>query len=292
MPEVMLFAVMVVGGFVGGAISQCAKTFVDYIFSFDIFVRQRIMQNMNSDSEPINLDQRNIIPNNPLIERIVTKLSGNNFGLFVLGCPSGTGKSTFIRMALNMMKSRQLGVHWKLIKHGDLVLRNQNIHEFLKIPSNKSLSDYLPYNSCIILDQIDMIEDGLDYSFRRYITHLATDAFNSQKFKIVMCVSDPLVAKTIRDCNGGEKIHPLCDAALLIWSDVQLDNFIRLKLPNFTSDDNEKIRKLAKFCRNSPGLIVKANSLCVDGVFPEHRWDDLERYSAKGEEAWKLFDKI
>ena len=74
MPDHGIFAVtFVVGGFVSGAISQCAKTFVDYIFSFDIFVRQRIMQNMISDSEPINLDQGNIIPNDALIENIVKK---------------------------------------------------------------------------------------------------------------------------------------------------------------------------------------------------------------------------
>jgi len=296
---VMSIGVTVVCGFAGGVISQCAKSLVDYIWSLDIFVRQRVVQNLDSEDEPINLDENNIIRNDPFIKSIVSKLSGNNFGLFVLGCPAGTGKSTLIQMTLDSIKSRrplQRLVYWKFIKNGDLVLQNQSIHECLKIPSHQSLSDYLPFNSCIILDQIDvMIKESLDYSFRRYITHLATDAFNSQKYKIVMCVSDPLVAKTIQYCNGGEKIHPLCDNASLVWSDAQLDNFIRFKLPNLNSDDIEKLYKLAQSCRNSPGLIVKAYSLYVDnvdGVIQENKWEKLRRYSDDCNKSWREFDEI
>ena len=86
-----------VSGFFGGVISQIAKSFVDSLWTLDIFIRQRVLQNMNSNDEPIAFDGKYIIPNDPLIEEIVDKLTSDFYGVLVFGAPKGTGKSTFIK---------------------------------------------------------------------------------------------------------------------------------------------------------------------------------------------------
>ncbi len=104
---------------------------------------------MNYDEEEIAQEERNIIPNDSLINDMVARLSGNTFWLFVFAAPAGSGKSTSINTALQLMKSKKLGMNLKLIRIGSTVLQNQKFHGYLKIPLNRPPSDYLPSNSCI-----------------------------------------------------------------------------------------------------------------------------------------------
>jgi len=283
--------VSVLSGFIGGVISQLAKSCVDYFWSLDFFIRQQVLQNMNSYDEEIVLKENDIISNESLIDTMITTLNGDNFGLFVFAAPVGSGKSTVIRIVLQEIKSRKLGMNLKLIKNGNSILQNQKFHECMKIPLNRPPCNYLPSNSCIIMDQIDFTVKSLSYSLCSYITDLATDSFNSKQYKIVMCVSNALLAKAIIECNGYEKIQPLCDFTSLVWSNDQLDCFIRLKLPNLPIEDIEKIRQLAQACKNSPGLVVKASSLVEKDCISKQQWEILNRYSNRNNNSWVEFER-
>ncbi len=125
MPALSVGIISVVSGFVGGVISQFAKYFVDYLWSTDCFLRQQVQQYMVAD-EPIELDQKDIIPDQPLIDKMVKRMSGRSVGMFIFASPAGTGKSTFIKMALQSIKiNKKLGMNLKLIKNGGSVLQNQ-----------------------------------------------------------------------------------------------------------------------------------------------------------------------
>ena len=167
-------SISVVSGFIGGVILQLAKSYADYFWSSDFFIRQQVLQNINSDNEAIVQEENDIIAT--LIDNLITTINGDIFGVFVFAAPEGTGKSTLIKTVFDVIKSKKLGMNLKLITNGSTVLQNQKGHECMMIPLNqRPPSDYMPPNSCIIIDQIDFTVDSLSYSLRRYITYLATE---------------------------------------------------------------------------------------------------------------------
>jgi len=89
-----------------------------------------------------------------------------------------------------------------LIKNGRTILLTKGLHSIFHIPSEFSLSDFLPKNSVIIIDQIDFQMDPLPADIRSYLTELATDSSNSGTFKIVLCVSDAKVIRFLENAAG------------------------------------------------------------------------------------------
>lgn len=287
--------VFISGAFFGSIVSNLGKSLLDYFWASDMCIRETVRQNMIA-SDPINLDENDLVPYDNLINRIVSKIQGNTWGIFVFAAPQGTGKSTFVKMAIQNIRMQHPSIKLKLIKGGSSVLQQKNLHVHLRIPSARSLSDFLPPQSVIFIDQIDFqsTESELSEELRLYLTELATDSSNSKTFKIILCVSNAKVTSGILQCNGFEKIQPICSYEDLAWNDVQLHTFIDKKLAGLSISDKEKLKELAATCKNSPGLVIKT----VDSLQPVaigtsiSDWRTLERYAQKSEASWKEFEEV
>jgi hypothetical protein len=146
-----------VSGLVGGIVSQLTKSVLDCIFSSDLMIKISVESNMKM-IDPIQLDKSNLVVGfevQILIDKIVSEIISTTHGVFVFAAPQGIGKSTYLKMAAIKLQLNHPNIKLKLIKNGGPVLQNQNLNILLKVPSGRALSDYLPNNSVIILDQID-----------------------------------------------------------------------------------------------------------------------------------------
>jgi len=280
------------GGFIGGIISNEAKEFVDTLWSSEFYLRRKVLQNMKA-SEPISLGEKFIIQHNSLMDNLFQMITGDCFGILVFAAPQGAGKSTFINMVLKKIKSEKSYTKLKLIKNGSTILLTKGLHSIFQIPSEFSLSDFLPKNSVIIIDQIDFQMDPLPADIRSYLTELATDSSNSGTFKIVLCVSDAKVSRDILECNGGEKIHLICGCKNIPWADHQLADYVTLRLPDISQEHKSKLCELARNCHNIPSLVANAAVLSQRLAWDDgDLWTSLGAHSEKREESWKEFLSI
>lgn len=275
-------------GFIGGyTISPLGQYIADSINTTDFMIKRSVKRAMTTN-DPINLDESSIIQCDELIDKMMRKIKSSAFGLFVFAAPSGSGKTTVIKMLVNKIKRDHIV---KYIKDGNEVLEKRDIKELLKVPHRRSLSDYIPNNSVIILDQIDY-PFNLSNDIRSYLISLAVDSSNWKQYKVIVCVSDFNIAKSILKCNGYEKISRLCQYSDLQWSDEQLEKLIDLKLRNLAHDDRIKIIKLAATCHNSPGLIKRAFE-CLEETNGDpllgYHWTSLEDYSEHYRLSWEQF---
>eukprot|EP01036_Dinobryon_divergens_P035001 gene35001-45306_t len=231
----------------------------------------------------------------------VSKLtSEETFGIFVLAAPEGSGKSTFTKMTMERLKTQHRSIYLKLILIGADLLLQKNLHECLKIPPRRPLSDFLPELTLIFIDQVDFLMDfnssSLSEQLVLYLTGLAANSVNSKLFKIIICVSKPEVAHGILNCNGSEKFHLLCDLTSLTWSDTQRDDYVNIKMPTLPTQEKIRLNALAASCRNSPGLLKKASDLfdrstsTISGS-SKSNWVALKKYASKSEAAWAKFDE-
>jgi hypothetical protein len=247
--------------------------------------------------DPIQLDKSNLVVGFEvpiLIDKIVSEIISNTHGVFVFAAPQGIGKSTYLKMAAIKLQLNHPNIKLKLIKNGGSVLQNQNLNILLKVPSGRALSDYLPNNSVIILDQIDF-KSSLSENLRNYLSDLATDSHNSKKFKVVLCVSDPIVTKEILSCNEYEKIYLLCRCRSLSWTKTLIDQLIRIKLAKLPIEQMDKLKRLVDDSNNSPGLVVKAFSIIGSSSgkveIDADEWKGLEKYSESCKSCWEEFKK-
>jgi hypothetical protein len=147
------------GAFIGGIATNAGKTCLEYVWATDWYIKRTVRQHLEA-SEPIRLSAEDIIPYDSLIDGIVSKLTSKEiFGIFVLAAPEGSGKSTFTKMTMEKLKAQHRSIYIKLISVGSGVLLDKNLHECLKIPPRRSLSDFLPELTLIFIDQIDFSMD-------------------------------------------------------------------------------------------------------------------------------------
>lgn len=283
--------VFISGAFFGSIVSNLIKSLLN---ASDICIRETVRRNMII-SDQIKLNENDLVPYDydNLINRIVSKIQGNTWGVFVFAAPQGTGKSTIVKIAIQNIRMKHPSIKLKLIKCGNSVLQQKNLHIHLKIPSTRSLSDFLPPQSVIFIDQIDFqsTESELSKELHLYLTELATDSSNSKIFKIILCVSNAKVTSGILKCNGFEKFQQICSYEDLAWGDVQLHTFIDMKLAGISNSDKETLKKLAATCKNSPGLVMKTVDSLAN-ITSISDWGTLERYAQKSEASWKEFDEV
>jgi len=226
MPLITMLTLLT-GTFVGAFLTQVAKSFFDRLWESDSCIRYFVEKEMDS-MELIELVDGDYVPHDDLKEGIVDSIIGDRFGVFVFAAPAGSGKSTYIRMAMRDLKSRCSKFKFKVIQEGNDVFQNKNLHEHLKIPQLKSFSDILPRHSIIIIDQIDL-KMRLTDDIQAYLTDFAADSVNSGIYKIIVCVSDAYLANDILECNNYQKFQRLCAPKILQWSDEQVEKFMNLK---------------------------------------------------------------
>ena len=98
---------------------------------------------------------------------------------------------------MEKLKAQHRSIYLKLIPIGADLLLQKNLHECLKIPPRRPLSDFLPELTLIFIDQVDFLIDfkssSLSEQLELYLTGLAANSVNSKLFKIIICVSKPEV---------------------------------------------------------------------------------------------------
>jgi len=303
-----------VTSFVAGVfINTATKAFLESCNGSELIIKRKIINNLNNVDEitTSSRHEKDIIINRPTLMRVLEeKLNGTEFGgAFVFDAPMGSGKSTYLKMFLLQEYTKRKGQNFwfKVITSGTEALLNRNVGEILGVPKGCPLSDFLPKNTIIAIDQVDFRFD-INQRMQSYIAKLATDSYNSACYKVIFCVSSAMTAAAILACNGYEKITCLCpELTELIWTKYQVEQYTLIMLPHLSNIDRERLLRLAAKCRNSPGLIHKASlkqsqqqreqqSTTTTGknvlFFTEEEWKTLEIYARNCNVEWKKFRAI
>ena len=261
--------------FTGGIISSVSKLLVDYLLATECYLKLIVRHNMDSNFPAIT--DSHIIPyNKHFFDRIVSKVTGNNFGIFVCTAPKDFGKSTLVKMLIREIYNSTKNVFkFKYIVNGDHVLRDRNLQLRLNIPEDRSLSEFLPKNSIIVVDSI--YEDkNISEDFRLYLNELANDSYQSKYFKIIFCVSCASHARKIMAIDS--KIRELCSPIELQWSQEQALEFLNQfdKFQTMISAHKDLILDYGRRIKFCPGLLRAAmNSDEIDSDETIHLFDKI-----------------
>lgn len=258
-----------VGFFFGGLITACGKEFLDSLkicYSVDWNVKLAIL---SSSKSLIVLEKSLVIDHDPF-ETVLTRCLRVGLrcgGVSVLGCPAGSGKSTYIGKYIPLL-ARKNGVGFIFLKVDGEFLSQHGLHHHLGIPRTKRISEYIPKGTIIVLDQCDLKHRHIKPEMEQYIVDLATDSRNSRSFHVIICVSNSDVfADMVMRYNNGQKISQLCLPSTIKWTPNQIKLYINLSLPNWTTNDREKFATLFNNVK-SPGpvwdalQIIEVDSLC------------------------------
>ena len=92
---------------VSAVIGAVGKTLVDSLWTTEGTQRYHVRQNLMQTTEPIKLKDDDLIPLDSLVnDRICKRLASDEYGVFLLAAPIGSGKSSFMKMALKKLRSQ------------------------------------------------------------------------------------------------------------------------------------------------------------------------------------------
>jgi hypothetical protein len=269
MPLESLTFTAAVGVFFGGLITACGKEFLDSLkicYSVERNVRLAIL---SSSKSLIVLEKSLLIDHDPF-EKILMRCIRVGIrcgGVSVLGCPAGSGKSTYIGKYIPVL-ARENNVGFIFLNVDSDFLSQRGLHHHLGIPRTKRISEYIPKGTIIVLDQCDLKFRHIKPEMEQYIVDLATDSRNTRSFHVIICVSNSDVfADMVIRYNNGQKISQLCLPSAIKWTHNQIKNYINASLPNWTTNDREKFAALFNNVE-SPGpvwdalQIIEVDSLC------------------------------
>jgi hypothetical protein len=195
-------------------------------------------------------------------------------GMKLIGAPVGAGKTTTVLKEVNRIASGSCCCRPTVIVLNELA--NYCFHDALKIPHNYGISAFVPKNTIIILHQVDHLVADVA-SMRNYIISIATDAYNSNKFCVLICLKSPEAFFQVATYNGGEKISILCYPSELRWSESQLQSLIDLWFPEWSIAGKMKLLELTRHTM-SPGLIVQLRE--VTYFKEEHLFSPADKTTA------------
>jgi hypothetical protein len=282
-------------GFLGGLVANSSKALSDSFWNGECIIRRSIKMSMNAiDNNTITLDEKHVVDNSQIIDEMHRAISGGH-GIFVCGVPPGSGKSTYMKLLMEKLSKSDVGMSIRLIRNGTTAIQERKLHSLLRIPESRCLSEFLPPNSLIIIDQFDVkLTEDLKEGIRNYIVELATDSANSKQFKIIFCVSDARLEKAILKSNGFEKIRRLIqDRHSFEWTEIQINQYIGNNLNYLCDEDVEFLKKLGSSCKNSPGLFHLAFTLTQESQgerLSTHTRSQLDEYATSSRATWQDFE--
>lgn len=161
-------------------------------------------------------------------------------GLQVLFAPPGAGKTTYLTVLGE--KHRKAG-HY--VAYTTCVADKESLYTQLNIPNTGYLlSEVIPNGGVLIMDQMESIT--VTPELRGLLLELAVDSTMTKYYKVIIAVSNKLMAKEILKLNGGEKIRLLCKPADLMWGDDCVADYIRKSphLRDLSTTDKTWVREL------------------------------------------------
>jgi hypothetical protein len=282
-------------GFFGGLAASFSKALFDSVWNAECMIKRSVKLSMNTtDNNKIILDEKHIVDNSSIIDEMSGAIN-DGYGIFVCGVPPGSGKSTYMKLLMEKLSKSDVGMSIKLIRNGTTVMQERKLHNLLRIPESRCLSEFLPPNSLIIIDQFDVKLIGyLNEITRNYIVELATDSANSKQFKIIICVSDAKLEKAILECNRFEKIRRLIqNRGSFRWTKTQVEHYFDKNLDYLGQKDVEYLKDLGRGCKNAPGFFHLAFSLtreCYNETLSGHAMSQLNEYVTSSSASWQEFE--
>lgn len=144
-----------------------------------------------------------------LLEQDILLAATRVGGVHVLWLPNDSGKSTSVRhIARKLQSANQVEVL--------TVVPKFNPKEALSVTIfgetfgyNENLASFLPRSFgekrlVVFIDQFDNVRKH--YDLENFIVGLAVDSSESGKYVVILAISDPMLAETVLEWNGGQKI--------------------------------------------------------------------------------------
>jgi hypothetical protein len=147
-------------------------------------------------------------------------------------------------------------------------IQEGSIHKALKIQPHKAISCGVAEKTIIVINQVDCGVDEIE-RLRSYITEIATDSYNSNKYCVLMCISKPETYFRLKTINGGEKVSRICGPSDLAWDKDQLELFIDLHFPGWSNDGKKELLELCSpaKCPGPIASLLSAGHRKVDDFF-------------------------
>ncbi len=143
-------------GFLGGLVANSSKALFDSVWNAECVIRRSVEIIMNAtDNNTIIIDEKHIVDNSTIIDKMHGTIK-SAYGMFVCAVPPGSGKSTYMKLLMEKLSKSDVGMPIKLIRNGTTAIQQRKLHSLLHIPESRSLSEFLPSNSLIIIDQFDV----------------------------------------------------------------------------------------------------------------------------------------
>ncbi len=162
--------------------------------------------------KPLPVRTKDMIRNDQLITALKEMMVKPKMcEVFVIAAPPGSGKTMYMAVAINellMLKDSNYKLpHLKIFYNEGLDL---DYFTRIGIPEGYALRDFLPADSIVVFDQVDM--PSLDAAQCAFITRIATQAHNScGHFRIVFQVSNATIGNQILTLTKGKSslgVHP------------------------------------------------------------------------------------
>ena len=164
------------------------------------------------------------------------------------------------------------------------------LKKILDVPTDEEISDRVPKTTIIVLDQQENILSKEETSIM--YTTLALEARRRCQFHVFVCVSKPVVAKSVLLLNGGDKINLLCPSTDFRLSIAAVDSFINTRLGNLNTSQRQKLCDLAILSGVVSILVDAANELDGGNALSEEKMRLLEARAIYSEKKWREFAKI
>jgi hypothetical protein len=159
-------------------------------------------------------------------------------GVCVLAAPPGTGKTAYLRTAINAILQSADNVCPTIFYVEGL---DPKYFQTLGVPEARdNYGEFLPKNSVVIFDQVD--NNRIDEFQEAFIVKMATQSRNSWGgFRVFVQVSDPQSALKILKLNCNEKIFLGVNPLMYRWGEIEMKEFVNKACPNLTDEQKDQL---------------------------------------------------
>lgn len=233
-----LFAVGgVFGSFLTLTMTELYKCIRQSKRTAQIHVDWSMRARLNSDS--MNLDDSLVVPNLPFCKSLIHILELRTGGVFVVGAPAGSGKTTYVIESIKkFMASNKRCV--KYVRQANCA-SSSAFKSMIGMPPGGCVSEYLPAGSVVVIDQIDF--DVITSEMAAFIIELATESRNTKAFHVILCVSSATMMNSILELNGGEKIVTAVASKVIEWDEDQISALATFMLKGWLKSDVDQVVK-------------------------------------------------
>ena len=201
--------------------------------------------------EPLRDVRTDLVVQPTFAGSIKTWLQSDQYGVFVVWAPPRSGKTTCIHAAAAewlqapTLHSHAFHRHVRFIQSYNVQAPEELLRDHLHISSCDALAARLAdldYELVLVLDQFDKAftsDKEQRHAIKRFVRSLAAMSKNTQRFRVVLGLTNPGLAKTVLCWNAGKKIHLCGDANNITkfkWGEAEARQIV----PSGWSDEDKQ----------------------------------------------------